>query len=105
MMRLWLILAGMILVTYSVRLSVIVLLRGAELPPGVARALRFVPPAALSAIVLPELIAPSGAIDLSAGNVRLIAGIAAALVAWTTRRTLLPIAVGMAALWLLQALT
>ena len=105
MMRLWLILAGMLLVTYSVRLSVIVLLRGAELPPGVARALRFVPPAALSAIVLPELIAPSGAIDLSAGNVRLIAGIAAALVTWTTRRTLLPIAVGMAALWLLQALT
>ncbi|MEL7673083.1 MAG: AzlD domain-containing protein [Chloroflexota bacterium] len=105
MMRLWLILAGMLLVTYSVRLSVIVLLRGTELPPGVARALRFVPPAALSAIVLPELIAPSGAIDLSAENVRLIAGIAAALVAWTTRRTLLPIAVGMAALWLLQALT
>jgi len=103
-MRLWLILAGMVLVTYGVRLSVIVLLRGAELPPGVARALRFVPPAALSAIALPELVAPSGALDLSAGNVRLIAGIAAALVAWTTRRTLLPIAVGMAALWLLQTL-
>lgn len=103
-MRLWLILAGMMLVTYGVRLSVIVLLRRAELPPGVARALRFVPPAALSAIALPELVAPSGTLDLSAGNVRLIAGIAAALVAWTTRRTLLPIAVGMVALWLLQTL-
>jgi len=104
MMRLWLILAGMVLVTYSARLSVIVLLRGAELPPGVARALRFVPPAALSAIVLPELVAPAGTLDLSAGNVRLLAGIAAALVAWTTRRTLLSIEVGMVALWLLQAL-
>ena len=104
MTELWLIIAGMVLVTYSVRLSVIVLMRGHEMPPSLARALRFVPPAALSAIVFPELLRPGGALDLSPGNVRLIAGILAAIVAWTTRRTLLPIAAGMIALWLLQAL-
>ena len=104
MTDLWLIIAGMVLVTYSVRLSVIVLMRGHEMPPSLARALRFVPPAALSAIVFPELLRPGGALDLSPGNVRLIAGILAAIVAWTTRRTLLPIAAGMIALWLLQAL-
>lgn len=104
MTRLWLIIAGMVLVTYSVRLSVIVLLRGAEMPPTLTRALRFVPTAALSAIVLPELVSPNGAVDLSPENVRLMAGIIAAVVAWTTRRTLLPIAVGMVALWVLQAL-
>jgi branched-subunit amino acid transport protein len=104
MTELWLIIAGMVLVTYSVRLSVIVLMRGQEMPPSLARALRFVPPAALSAIVFPELLTPGGALDLSPGNVRLIAGILAAIVAWTTRRTLLPIAAGMIALWLLQAL-
>ena len=103
MIRLWLIIGGMVLVTYSVRLSVIVLLRGAEMPPSLVRALRFVPPAALSAIVLPELVTPNGALDLSPGNVRLLAGIIAGVVAWTTRRTLLPIAVGMVALWGLQA--
>jgi len=102
MMRLWLIVAGMVVVTYGVRLSVIALLRGGMLPTGFMRALRYVPPAALSAIVLPALVAPDGTLDLSAGNLRLLAGIVAALVAWATRRTLLPIAVGMAALWLLQ---
>lgn len=104
MTRLWLIIAGMVLVTYSVRLSVIVLLRGAEMPPSLTRALRFAPTAALSAIVLPELVSPNGAVDLSPDNVRLVAGVIAAVVAWTTRRTLLPIAVGMVALWVLQAL-
>lgn len=104
MTRLWLIIAGMVLVTYSVRLSVIVLLRGAEMPPSLTRALRFAPTAALSAIVLPELVSPNGAVDLSPDNVRLMAGVIAAVVAWTTRRTLLPIAVGMVALWVLQAL-
>jgi len=103
MTRYALILAGMVLVTYGARLSAIGLLRG-DLPLALVRALRFVPAAALSAIVLPELAAPGGALDLSTGNARLLAGIAAALVAWVTRRTLLSIAVGMVSLWALQAL-
>jgi uncharacterized membrane protein len=47
--------------------------------PGFSEAMRFVPPAVLSAIILPELVVRNGAIDLSLTNPRLIAGALAAL--------------------------
>jgi branched-subunit amino acid transport protein len=65
--------------------------------------LRFVPPAVLSAIILPDLLRPDGVWALSFGNVRLLAGILAALVAWRTKNALLTIGVGMAAFWILGA--
>ncbi|WP_242342648.1 AzlD domain-containing protein [Anaeromyxobacter terrae] len=92
------------LVTFAIRLSFIALLGKVELPPIVTHALRFVPPAVLSAIVFPELLVREGALDLRPGNLRLVAGVVAALVAWRTRNVVLTIAVGMAALWTLQAL-
>lgn len=101
-MSTWLIIAGMVVVTFSVRLSVIALLRRAELPDRLARALRFVPPAALTAILVPEVVMPAGALDLTPGNPRLLAAVVAALVAWRTRNTLLSIAVGMVLLWILM---
>lgn len=103
-MSLWLIIIGMMVVTYGVRLSVITLLEGKTMPEGVNRALRYVPPVALAAIVFPEVLMPAGTLDISPMNKRLLAGIAAAVVARLTRNTILSIAVGMVMLWLLQAL-
>jgi branched-subunit amino acid transport protein len=103
-MTLWLTILGMGLVTYAIRLSFILLLERVEIPWRVRQALRFVPPAVLSAIVFPELLRPRGALDLSLGNARLIAGLLAALVAWRTKNILWAIAAGMGALWILQAL-
>jgi branched-subunit amino acid transport protein len=100
----WLIILGMGLVTYAIRLSLIALLGRMDVPPVVRRGLRFVPPAVLSAIIFPELLRPAGALDVSFGNVRLLAGILAALIAWRTKNILLTIAVGMAALWILLAI-
>ncbi len=91
------------LVTFAIRLSFIALLGKVALPPVVGRALRFVPPAVLSAIILPELMLRDGVIDLRPANARLLAGVLAAVIAWRTRNVLLTIAVGMAALWALQA--
>jgi branched-subunit amino acid transport protein len=91
------------LLTFATRLSFIALLGRVELPPLLVRALRFVPPAVLSAIVFTEFLVRDGAPDLSRGNVRLLAGAAAALVAWKTRNVLLTIGVGMAALWVAQS--
>jgi branched chain amino acid efflux pump len=102
-MNVWLLLIGMGLVTYAIRLSLIVLIGRVDVPPIIQRALRFVPPAVLSAIIFPELLRPGGALNLSFGNVRLLAGVLAALVAWRTKNVLLTIAVGMVALWVLQA--
>lgn len=103
-MSLWLTLLAMGLVTYAIRLSLIGVLGNLEVPPLVTRALRFVPPAVLSAIILPELVRPNDRLDLSLGNVRLLAGLAAALVAWRTKNVLATIAMGLAALWILQAM-
>jgi branched-subunit amino acid transport protein len=103
-MNTWLIILGMVAVTYSVRLSVIVLLGDAVMPDAIRRALRYVPPAALSAIIFPALFMPDGGLDLSPGNVRLVAGLAAAVIAWRTRNAILAIAAGMGLLWVLQAL-
>jgi branched-subunit amino acid transport protein len=66
------------------------------------RALHYVPPAVLSAIIFPELFYDSSTLDLSLGNTRLLAGIIAILVAWYTKNILLTILAGMIALLILQ---
>ncbi len=102
--NLWLTIIAMGLVTFAIRLSLIALLGRFEVPPLISQALRFVPPAVLSAIVLPELLQPGGQLNLSLGNARLLAGLMAVLVAWRTRNVLLTVGAGMLALWLLQSL-
>lgn len=68
------------------------------------RALHYVPPAVLSAIIFPELIYSAGHLDLSLDNTRLLAGVVAILAAWYTKNTLLTILAGLAALLILQLL-
>lgn len=103
-MTVWVVLPCMGAVTYALRLSLIAAIGRFELSALTQRALRFVPPAVLAAIIAPEVLAPGGAVDLSPGNVRLLAGLAAVVVAWRTRNVLLTIAVGMAVLWAMTAL-
>ena len=66
------------------------------------RALRFVPPAVLSAIVVPELMIQADQINVSLMNFRLMAGVVAILVAWKTKNTLLTILGGMLTLLILE---
>jgi branched-subunit amino acid transport protein len=79
----------------------VLLVGRAAVPPFLQRALRFVPPAVLSALILPELLLPGGSPALSPANPRLLAGLLAALVVWRSRNALLAIAAGMLALWAL----
>jgi|SRR5579859_5370462 len=103
-MNLWITIILMGAVTYGLRLSLIALLGRFDVPPLVTRGLRFVPPAVLSAIILPELVEPAGKLNLSLGNVRVLAGLLAMLVAWRTRNVLLTVGAGMVGLWILQSL-
>jgi branched-subunit amino acid transport protein len=103
-MNLWVIIIGMGVITYAIRLSMIVMSGQIQLSDNVQRALRYVPPAVLSAIILPEMVQPGGTLDLSLGNERLLAGLIAILIAWFTRNMIWTVAVGMIALWILQAL-
>ena len=101
-MSIWLVfLLGGVL-TFGMRFIFIYLLGRFEIPETLRGALRFVPPALLSAIVVPELLVRSGQIDLTLSNFRLLAGLAAVLVAWKTKNTLLTILGGMLVLVLLE---
>ena len=103
-MSLWLTVIAMGVITYALRLSLLGVLGQFEVPPLLSRALRFVPAAVLSAIIVPDLLQPGGKLNLSLGNTRLLAGLLAMVVAWRTRNVVLTVAVGLAALWVLQAL-
>lgn len=103
-LSIWLFFVILAIGTFALRLSFIYLFGKVDMPNWLRRALRFVPAAVLAALVFPALTYPNGALDLSLDNVRLLAGIGGALVAWKTRNVLWTIAVGMALLWFLQAL-
>ena len=103
-LSLWLLIIFMAMGTFTLRLSFIYLFGKVEMPDWLRRALRFVPASVLAALVFPALTYPNGALDLSLGNVRLLAGLGGALVAWRTKNILLTILVGMILFWVLQAL-
>jgi branched-subunit amino acid transport protein len=103
-MNIWWILLFGGLLTFGMRLSFIYLLRRVQISQTVRRALRFVPPAVLSALVLPELLMPAGYLDLSLANHRWLAGFIAGLVAWRTRSVPLTFLAGAGALLFLQVI-
>ena len=103
-MNIWLVMLLGGLITFLIRFSLIYLFGKFKIPETVRQALRYVPPAVLSAIIFPELFFREGTIDLSLENIRLLAGIFAILVAWFSKNTLVTIIAGMLALFLLQFL-
>jgi branched-subunit amino acid transport protein len=92
-------LAGMALVTFSLRYPVLALLSRFDLPEPILRALRFVPPAVLAAIILPPVLLPDGELTIQYTNAPLVASLVSVLVAWRTKNLLLTILIGMLALW------
>jgi len=89
---------GMALVTILIRYPMFALAGQVEFPPILARALRYVPPAVLTAIIVPAVLMPHGTnIELSYTNAYLIGALVAAGVGWFSQNLLLTIVVGMAA--------
>jgi branched-subunit amino acid transport protein len=103
-LALWLAIAGAGAVTFGLRLSFIALLGRVELPPFLSKALRFVPAAVLTAVVIPLLLYVDGAPEVSLGNERLLAGLVAAFIAWRSRNVLFTLVGGMVTLWVLRAI-
>ena len=95
-MTLWLVLAGMALVTFALRSAFLLLPPGVELPALFRRALRYVPAAVLTAIWAPEVLVQ---------NEQLPAGAVAIAVAWRWRTTFATIIAGLLALHLFAWLT
>lgn len=93
--EIWMVL-GMMAVTFGVRYPVLALVSKLSLPQAVVDALKFIPPAVLTAIVVPAVLLPAGRVDFGLNNAYLIAGIAAAVISWRTKNLLLTIVLGMA---------
>lgn len=98
----WLLFLAIGLGTFLLRFSFIYLFGKVEMPDWLRRALRYVPAAVLAALVFPALTHPTGMLDISLNNARLLAGLGGALAAWKTRNVLWTLVVGMALLWILQ---
>ena len=101
-MNLWWLMLACGVITFGIRYSFIAA-EGHYQPPGwFRRLLPFVPIAALTALTVPELVLVQGEIMLGGGNPRLWAGLVAIIVAALWRNTLLTIACGFLALFVLQ---
>ncbi|MEO8393594.1 MAG: AzlD domain-containing protein [Chloroflexota bacterium] len=97
--------AGMALVTFLIRYPTMVLVGKIPLPDRVFRALRYVPPAVLAAIIAPAVLMPDEkTVFISPTNSYLVAGIIAVLISWRTKNLLLTIVLGMAAFLVLRLL-
>jgi branched-subunit amino acid transport protein len=94
----WVLILGLAATSFGARGSFILFLTRFEVPRPVQRALRFVPAAVFTALLVPELVFPGGTLRLGLDNPKLLAALLAAPVAWRTHSTTATILVGMAAL-------
>lgn len=101
--KLWLALVLGGLGTFVLRFSFIALQGRLQPGPFARRVLRFVPVAALTALIVPATFLDPQGIHPDA-LIRGIAALAAGLVAWRFKSTLLTILVGLGVLWGLLAL-
>lgn len=99
----WALFAAMGIVTLALRASFVLLQDRLSFAPIVRRALTYVPPAVLAAIVAPALFS-SGAASLGPVDARLPAALVALVVAWRTKSVLATLGVGMTLLWTLTAI-
>ena len=96
-----LIFAGMALVTYLTRFTMIAVLGHSAPHPLLHRWLHYVPPAVLAALIVPATLAPGGHVEVGFPAWSVLVG---AIVAWRTRSVLWTIVGGMVTLWFLRAL-
>ncbi|HWR43007.1 AzlD domain-containing protein [Sporomusa sp.] len=93
-----LIIVGMAAVTFFTRFGAVALLKKTGLPTWFERWLKHLPTAVLTALIVPSLILPQGRVDFSLNNHYLLAGILAAVVAYTFRNAILTMGLGLMAI-------
>lgn len=84
-----LMLAGMMLVTFSVRYILLALADRFTMPPLMEKALFYVPPAVLTAITVPAVLLPRGEWDLTISNPYIIGALAAVAGGYIFRKHIL----------------
>ena len=95
---------GMALITYAIRIAVFIFGERLQFPPLVRTALSFVPVTVLTAIIVPDTIAPHGGdLELTWRNPQLAGALAACAVCIITRRPLVTIAAGLLVFFVWQS--
>ncbi len=92
-----LLISGMFLATFSVRYVLFAFAGRVRFPPLLNKALEFVPPVVLMAIIAPAVTMPKGELWLSVYNPYILASIVAVVTALIRKDLLTTILVGMAA--------
>ena len=103
-MKVWIVIAVVGLLNYCSRLSFIAFFARRSVPAPLARALRYVPAAMLTALIVPMIVLASPMAPDSTDVPRIVAAILGGIVAFRTRNVLLTLGFGMATLWSLQML-
>jgi len=104
-LKLWLVIGAVGALNYLSRLSFIALFARRTIPPWLLRALRYVPAAMLTALIVPMIVAPSlQPAEQVHADLRVLAALVAGAVAFTSSSTLKTLIAGMGTLWLLQLL-
>ena len=93
---------GMFAVTFSVRYVLFATAGRFHFPVWAQDALSFVPPAVLTAIVIPAVLAPKGQVWFDLSNPYLLAGVVALLIGLWRQNLLLTICLSMAVFLLLK---
>ncbi len=100
-MNMLLLVAGMTAITFGIRYAMFAASGRFVFPQAFSRVLHYVPPAVLSAIILPTVLMPDGkTLDLSPTSPHLIGAVVAVIVGRLTGKLLLVIVAGMAAFWI-----
>jgi len=103
--EIFLLIAGMALVTFATRFSCLALFRQTGMPDWLERWLKHIPAAILTALIAPALVLPKGQIDISLQNHYLLAGLVAALVAYKSRNIVVTLVLGMGTMLTLRFLS
>lgn len=98
----WAMIAGTALVTFLMRFSFLGTVNPHAMPERFRAALRFVPPAVLAAIVVPQVLIRDQAIHLGHDNPRLLAALVALVIARVSKSVVWTLIGGMVALWVAQ---
>jgi branched-subunit amino acid transport protein len=94
--------AGMAMVTFAIRYLLFPLSGRIRFSDNLKRALGYVPPAVLTAIIVPATLIPDGqALNLTWANAYLAGAVITAVIGWLSKNLLITIVGGMAgfALW------
>lgn len=92
-----LMIAGMAAVTFGIRYFLLGLADRVRLAPWIESSLNFIPPAVLTAIIVPAVLLPRGEFDLSFANAYLVAAAATTAAGIVSRNLLATIAIGLGA--------